>query len=153
MRRQWIADGQSPDSGSSSHESEPDAHGVCGASTNPIILVSRVTMGLPGAARLRQRGRNDGPFPLPLLMTIPVSFERWREFSATVRASIANNAALSLISARRPRCTRKWFSGNPVRGEELRAGSAQARPVSVWDYWLKTEDTAAPKPRSGLRAF
>jgi len=52
-----------------------------GTSTNPIVLVSRVCTGRSEATKLRQRMRNNDPFPLPLLMTFPVSFER-REKSA-----------------------------------------------------------------------
>jgi len=60
---------------------EPGMQGERDTSTNPIVLVSRVRTGRTGAVKLRQRLRNDDPFPLPLLMTIPVSFER-RESSA-----------------------------------------------------------------------
>ena len=55
--------------------------GERGTSTNPIVLVSRVCTGRSGATKLRQRMRNHDPYPLPLLMTFPVSFER-REKSA-----------------------------------------------------------------------
>jgi hypothetical protein len=68
---------ESPDSGSSSDAPiEPGAHGVSDISMNPIVLVSRVITGLPGAIKLRQRRGNSGPVPLPFFMTIPVSFER-----------------------------------------------------------------------------
>jgi len=60
---------------------EPGMQGERDTSTNPIVLVSRVRTGRAGAVKLRQRLRNDNSFPLPLFMTIPVSFER-RESSA-----------------------------------------------------------------------
>jgi len=43
---------------------------------NAIVRVSRVTIGRPGATKLRQRRGNSDSVPLPFFMTIPVSFER-----------------------------------------------------------------------------
>jgi hypothetical protein len=42
---------------------------------NPIVLVNRVTIGAPRSVELRLRVWNDGRFPLPFTVTIPVSFE------------------------------------------------------------------------------
>ena len=61
---------------------DPSMQGERDTSTNPIVLVSRVCTGRTGATKPRHWMRNDDPFPLPLLMTFPVSFER-REKSAS----------------------------------------------------------------------
>ena len=71
---------------------EPDMQDERDSSTNPIVLVSRVRTGRTGAVKLRQRLRNDDPFPLPLLMTIPVSFERRESAAATAVQSIGRRA-------------------------------------------------------------
>ena len=54
---------------------EPGTPGDCETSTKPIVLVSRVTTGAPRSIELRLRVWNDGRFPLPFTVTIPVSFE------------------------------------------------------------------------------
>jgi hypothetical protein len=87
---QWSAEVESPDSGSSSDAPiEPGAHGVPDTSMNPIVLVSRVTIGRPGALRLRKRRANTRSVPLPFFMTIPVSFERGENSSVRAHTSIA----------------------------------------------------------------
>jgi hypothetical protein len=55
---------------------EPGAPDDCDISTNPIVLVSRVTTGRPRNTALRLRRWNDDPYPLPFMTTIPVFFER-----------------------------------------------------------------------------
>lgn len=86
---QWRPLIQSRDSGSSSDAPiEPGAHGESGISMNPIVLVSRVSTGRPGAAKLRQRRGNSDSLPLPFFMTIRVSFEPAENSSALARSSI-----------------------------------------------------------------
>lgn len=63
---------------------EPGTPDDCETSTNPIVLVSRVTTGAPRSLELRLRTWNVGRFPLPFTVTIPVSFERLRRWSANV---------------------------------------------------------------------
>ena len=63
-------------------------------STNPSVLVSRVCTGRSGATKLRHWTRNGDPVPLPLLMTIPVSFERRGNSAVAALPSIRSRRAL-----------------------------------------------------------
>jgi hypothetical protein len=106
-RGQWaVKDGSS---GSSSPDAsiEPGAHGECDSSTNPIVLVSRVITGLSTVTTLRQRGRQNGPAPLPFLMTFPVSFERDRNSSTFAKASIASEFGVRAVGRESGRSLRK----------------------------------------------
>ena len=98
-RRGNEANGLQCGAGSASGESgtsspgvpiEPGTPGDCETSTKPIVLVSRVTTGAPRSVELRLRKWNDGRFPLPFTVTIPVSFERLRRWCAGARASTAS---------------------------------------------------------------
>ena len=85
-------------SGTSSPDApiEPGTPEDCETSTNPIVLVSRVTTGAPRSLELRLRVWNDGRFPLPFTVTIPVSFERWRRWWLSVEASTVSSATSSI---------------------------------------------------------
>lgn len=73
---QWAMKSPTESSSSSGVSVDQCVHGECDSSTNAIVLVSRVVTDRMAAARLPTWGRIRGPTPLPLLMTIPVSFER-----------------------------------------------------------------------------
>jgi hypothetical protein len=67
-----------------------------------MVLVRRVCTGRSGALKFRHRIRNNDPFPLPLLMTIPVSFEHC-ESSLSAGAGVN---ALAQLPVMRPRGAR-----------------------------------------------
>jgi len=108
---QWAMKSPTESSSSSGVSVDQCVHGECDSSTNAIVLVSRVVTDRMAAARLPTWGRIRGPTPLPLLMTIPVSFER---VARSLVVAVAVNRHVVLRAIRKGHCGdlhRKWFIG------------------------------------------
>jgi hypothetical protein len=72
---------------------EPGTPDDCDTSAQPIVLVGRATHTAPRSIELRLRAWNDGRFPLPFTVTIPVSFERSRRWCVSLGASTVRRAS------------------------------------------------------------
>ena len=98
---QWALPARSSSGSSAPSASiEPHAQGVCGSSTNLIVLVSLVVTGRPAMKTPLQRERCETRAPLPFLMTFPVSFERLGKSASLRAASIVSSPPLSDMPVR-----------------------------------------------------
>jgi hypothetical protein len=108
--------------------------------------------------------RNDDPFPLPLLMTFPVSFERAEnlrgERCSQWTTRLAHAGAFAGVTV----VSRKSLNGIARATARRDTRRAHAAVVSVWDYWLteiqqglvsirEQERDSMPRPAASINSL